>query len=874
MIRLSSPRSLACVLYASMLAACGGGGGGGGFAQPTVELVDDNAVAESSTRTDQTFSTSGFVDIILRNFPDDGLFLQASSSNPAVADFNATQVSEDRAFVEVVFEPGSNLDAGTYTGALSLEICFDEACNNQINGSPLSISTRLIVEQGPPPPPPPPPPPEPEADPDPLAEANLGLVQRLAHNVVDAKYSQPLDVLVMISSSPTNSVYVYDPATDAIRNIDAGVTPLGLSISPNGQTAAFSDSGGVSTVDLVAAKAGVAVAPQRTVYSGLVRELLLSDNRIAYLLPINRNGNNDGRDQIVSLNLATGVSTTSTGFHRRLTSGALHPDNGRLYLADSGVSPADVSRVDVDGSQVGNAVDTRYHGGADLCSGIWLDDTGDRIISACGGVLRTDANNDDDLLYDGALPFELFGSRFSNSILAVAASHSDASGQLLTVERRSSFDCDDSEPCPDTLGVYDGTWFARLQHFTIPPRTVQGVEYHQTGEHLFHTDGGQGLLISRLPSIANPEFEYFLSRVTADVQEPQPRLQPDPGPYPGPTTDPDAPPLEFVSRTTLSHNTVDVAWSKALDRLVLIADYPRPALHVRSADGQQTASINLPRVPRSLSLSPDGLSAVVAQDAVLTQLDLSDLANGGSGTPQHRRVPIPIGSVVHDGSGFAHAFPQFRELGMPATSLNLASGEQSPAARSPFGSGKALLARGQNAIYFVEFSGIDKFDIASNALIYTSNRFPDSDIRECGSGWIREEETQMITACGSLVRLSADDASDLEFITNITLSQSSQIASVSHREAAKEFAVIEQTTSACGSSFAFDECRTRLALFEDNFVQRTDLRALPGITVDSTDHVQRGLFAVHDTDGQSLFLISSLIGDVDPAKKFYLTRVR
>src|SRR5579875_1027098 len=64
----------------------------------------------------------------------------------------------------------------------------------------------------------------------------------LAFQPLDAQYSLALDKIILISANP-NRLHIYSPATGSDQTVPLSQTPLGLSVSPDGQHAAVMHNG-------------------------------------------------------------------------------------------------------------------------------------------------------------------------------------------------------------------------------------------------------------------------------------------------------------------------------------------------------------------------------------------------------------------------------------------------------------------------------------------------------------------------------------------------------------------------------------------------------------------------------------------------------
>lgn len=103
----------------------------------------------------------------------------------------------------------------------------------------------------------------------------------------------------------------------------------------------------------------------------------------------------------------------------------------------------------------------------------------------------------------------------------------------------------------------------------------------------------------------------------------------------------------------LDYPVVDAEFSTALKKWVFVASEPKNALFIfNPLNGKQTV-VELNLVPICVSISPDGLSAVVGHDAWISHVSLE---NGELISTQG--IPCKVGDIVYGERKMAYAFPQ------------------------------------------------------------------------------------------------------------------------------------------------------------------------------------------------------------------------
>jgi hypothetical protein len=80
--------------------------------------------------------------------------------------------------------------------------------------------------------------------------------------------------------------------------------------------------------------------------------------------------------------------------------------------------------------------------------------------------------------------------------------------------------------------------------------------------------------------------------------------------------------VAFAQTVTLSFRPVDSAYSKPLDRIIMISANPNQ-LHIYDPPTNSDVVVNLSKAPLNLSVSPDGTHAAVMHDSLVSYVNLS-----------------------------------------------------------------------------------------------------------------------------------------------------------------------------------------------------------------------------------------------------------
>ena len=173
-------RTTAICLSAVLVAACGGGGGGGGagsggvvnalppgqsIAAAPAKASNPSGAPSTSTASlwlgnvtevgatayvSQSAPTSGFSAWVITNVTvPTTYYLRGSYSSNGIASIQASPPTNDAVSFNITFKAPGSLGLGTYTDTITMQGCYDSACNQQIDDSPLTITVTYIVQADP-----------------------------------------------------------------------------------------------------------------------------------------------------------------------------------------------------------------------------------------------------------------------------------------------------------------------------------------------------------------------------------------------------------------------------------------------------------------------------------------------------------------------------------------------------------------------------------------------------------------------------------------------------------------------------------------------------------------------------------------------------
>ncbi|HPQ96621.1 MAG: hypothetical protein KDI44_09120 [Thiothrix sp.] len=299
----------------------------------------------------------------------------------------------------------------------------------------------------------------------------------------------------------------------------------------------------------------------------------------------------------------------------------------------------------------------------------------------------------------------------------------------------------------------------------------------------------------------------------------------------------------------LDYRVLDAEYSRTLDRLVMVAGSPN-RLYMRDPVSGDEAAIDLPRMPTSVSVSPDGLSAAVAYDAWVSLINLEQ------GILEHT-WPVSTDSVdvVLGGNGYAYVFPLTNQW-TDIYSIDLTTGAASGGSGwSIFAGTKARLHPDGQRIYGANNgllpSDLEAYDISAGPAGYLYDSPYHGDYAVCGNLWFSEEGLRIFTRCGNVFRASEIRAQDMLY--NGRLDQLVAIQALDHSAAAGKVLVIPAAQYTPDGEMSPED--TELQLYGDDYLAFESRKALPPFLVGGKAYAGHGRFVFHDANGEHHYVI-------------------
>ena len=335
-------------------------------------------------------------------------------------------------------------------------------------------------------------------------------------------------------------------------------------------------------------------------------------------------------------------------------------------------------------------------------------------------------------------------------------------------------------------------------------------------------------------------------------------------------------PLQVKSRTTLLHDVIDAEYSNALNQVVMVSSYPENALYLFDpVAGTETRQL-LAKPPTAVSVAPNGLTAAVGHDALISVIDLQAIGQPSPPAPTIVNVGANVFDLVLDGRNRVHALPREDQWESVHT-VDITTNTEASGTGSLYAGARGRLHPQGDFLYTADNglspSDIEKWDVTGDHAVTLYDSPYHGDYAMCGNLWFEQTGTTIYTACGNTFRSSTVQSQDMVYSGALVLSEpesySNLIRSLSQSTANNEIALIEYDYYNCDRTS--NPCYSHLALYESQFLNRQAVYSIGPFSVSGKTYAQEGLFVFHDSIGTDKYLISRLDGMPNPLAEYYFS---
>jgi hypothetical protein len=562
----------------------------------------------------------------------------------------------------------------------------------------------------------------------------------LPYPVEAAAYTRVLDLLVALPATD-RTLHIVDPESCSDRAVDLPRRGLSVALAPSGRTAAVGHDGELSIVDLLLARRTASYRishPASEVAfdaKGRVHIYTRAVDRV--LVPL------------LILDPATGATTSGAGGVNAGGHLLATPDGTRLFwVLDSSTTEQAFAEIDPD---TGGAKLTVS--GIGVCHGLFPTDDSAHLITTCGTVLDLPKAPGQLPVPHGALDGVTF-LQHVDSLL----SH----GVVVSIGRKDLFGSSNDADVAGFVRVHTGSTFDYLKRIDLPPLVTDNRVQTPVGRYVFvRSDGSRYYVLARRDRPMWGPLADGIARLDAEATG---QTVTTPIPVPAPPNYDLLPPSVTVPITSvpLAFDVVDVAYSRSLDRLVVVSSSPTSAVLLVDPETGTAETLATPASPSKVFVRADGAVAGVVRSGGVTFLSLQTGASLGEQATTATRVAFganPLALVGADGDS-------------ALSWIDFAAGTRRSAFSAFFGAVAFATVPGTQSFY----TAVDAVtsrplarheDVATGAdpSVDLSMFTPDSNVvPSCGGRvWTSDDGTRLILDCGRTYRLSRTPAQDLVY---------------------------------------------------------------------------------------------------------------
>jgi hypothetical protein len=568
----------------------------------------------------------------------------------------------------------------------------------------------------------------------------------LARQIVAAGYSQSLDALVLVGRDPDQVNIIRPPDWDGVT-FDLPARANALAISPGGLLAAVGHEHQITLIELEQGSVVKTVPVEFAVSS-----LAVDDEGQIYYSP----GELGAQMRVVTIGTA-----------ERPLSGLVGPGDlaltadGTLYSASRADTPSRLAAYTlIDGAATLRSTTPPR---SDACGRVWARPDNRLVATGCGEMLTGDEGPGLGLSFRG--PLGKLGD-------LAYASFAPNDGPILALTSPPPYGAAPGEQWPrvDAVYVFDPVSLSLLQTIGLPPSEWGPAAARSSAtvepRYIFSNAAGTTYyVVVYAPGLRDYGVVALGVSGTGEAFSPAPPA-PLPALGPGPDGGLPAPsPPTGVTSRPIDMAVTGAAYSRALDRMILVAPRPHRLVIFNPEEGVQLL-VELPAAPTGLALSPNGLLAAVRADTGVAFVDLQTAQVLGITQVDGRNAEITLSD-----DGRLYVVDQARNK-EPLRVFDAASGsELGPSAALEANSYRYVAHPSGQSLYGL-FGGsppmIERLAIEAGepSFVYWSEA--SAEHRLGGDLWLAADGARLFTACGGVYTVTESAGDDLAYAGELT----------------------------------------------------------------------------------------------------------
>jgi hypothetical protein len=388
-----------------------------------------------------------------------------------------------------------------------------------------------------------------------------------------------------------------------------------------------------------------------------------------------------------------------------------------------------------------------------------------------------------------------------------------------------------------TLRLYDDAFLNLRQTLTFPQFEVSSQRYPAVGRYVFfNADGTRLFALLQVDAPAGLKRGFAVARYTVRAQSGMPPIETT-------STQPVFPPpvLRSPQGVVLDFEPIDAEYSRALDRMVVLRSHPNQLL-LMDANAQFNA-IELALPPLSVSVSRDGLRAVVGHDGWVSVVDLS-----ARRVEKILHCAAVVGDIVYLANS-AFVLPGVDQWMRPRI-IELDTGVDADTGNGQVYAGSlAKLHAAGDRLYGTETRlsppGLMRFDLGVG---FTKiSHLSAGSLSTCSRIWLSEDGGRLFTGCGDVLATSSTLELDLKQQTTLGVSP----VALDHLASTGLLAIgyFEQPTAASA------QARGAVQLRDATSLAVRGSSPLPIVTLDGAEYPSYARFAFLNATGTTLHML-------------------